>query len=128
MPFNALLTCAILSNVASFEILPTEYIYSKFLSFDSENSLAEQEGIRYELIGMETSNFMLNSGTLFLMLVAWFLYALIYFTIKLAMKVLKKNPGGKMEKFSNFLFFYLAIRILLESYLDLSLTLSLNIK
>lgn len=96
MPFNALLTCAILSNVASFEVIPTEFFYNLFLNFDPDNNLGETEGLRYELIGMETSNFMINSGTLFWCVLAWIFASATYLTIKLGLKISKRKEGSKM--------------------------------
>jgi len=91
LPYNVLLASSFLANVASFEIIPTEAIYSKFLSFDRDKTLKDKEGIRYELVGMETSNFLINSGTLFWMFMIWVMGSFWYLVLKISFKLLKKE-------------------------------------
>ena len=91
LPYNVLLASSFLANVASFEIIPTEAIYSKFFSFDRDKTLKDKEGIRYELVGMETSNFLINSGTLFWMFMIWVMGSFWYFVLKIGFKLLKKE-------------------------------------
>jgi hypothetical protein len=123
-PINAYITSKMLANVASFDIVPTEFIYSQFLQFDQQDS---NEGVRYDLVGMETGNFLMNSGTLLWLLVGWIFLVFMWLGFLLIEAGTKKLKWIRV-KLGNVLFFSLIVRILLESYLDLLLTSLINLK
>lgn len=105
-------------QVTSFDILSEEEIYSNTYEFtDTE---PPSEGM--ETLGYQSQNFLLNSGTLFLMLQAWVVLALFATLLKfLATKLCK--PDSRSYRFSLWLdrqlkwnFFY---EMFLTSQIDL---------
>jgi len=77
LPMNAYVTSKTLSNVAKFDIIPTQYFYLRWFDFK-----VRKIPLRYKMLGFETRNFLLNSGTLFLLFMSWFLLILIYFIFR----------------------------------------------
>lgn len=81
------------------------------------------------MIGLDGTNFLMNSGTLFLIFSSWFFMVPLYFLVKLITIVFNLSKITIVLEFvSNWLFFNFIIRVLLESYIDLTLTALLNLK
>ena len=80
--------CKILASVASFDVIPTEYIYDKILDFDDSQ---KSSGMRYELVGIETNNFIMNAGTLLWLMIGWLILVAVFYLLNLI---------GKTSKFS----------------------------
>ena len=89
--------------------------------------------MNYELLGIEDKNFLLNSGSYFIMLVGQMLYFLTYFLLnKCAKKLSHFKParklGVKVYKSSYKQAFKKGfLKLLLESYFDLMMACFLNI-
>ena len=81
------------------------------------------------LIGLDGTNFLMNSGSLFFSLLSWFIFIPFYFLAKMLAKIFESTRSLLVLKYvSNWIFFNYIIRVLLESYLDLSLTAVMNLK
>ena len=87
MPLNAYVMSKILVSVASFDVIPTDLIYEYVFKFDEE---AESSGTRYEMVGMESNNFIINAGTLFWLILGWILAVLLVFILNLLGKICVK--------------------------------------
>jgi len=71
----------------------------------------------------------MNSGSLFFSLLSWFIFIPFYFFAKMLAKIFGSTRSLIVLKYvSNWIFFNYIIRVLLESYLDLSLTALMNLK
>lgn len=78
LPVNAYKVSKFLANVASFDIIPTQWFYYSFLEFKNRNEMPS----RYDLLGFDSFNFLLNSGTMFLSFFSWIFMAIIYKAVK----------------------------------------------
>lgn len=87
MPLNAYVVSKILVSVASFDVIPTDLIYEYVFNFDEE---AESSGTRYEMVGMESNNFIINAGTLFWLILGWVFAVIFVFMLNLLGKVCTK--------------------------------------
>lgn len=124
LPINSYIVSKTLANVASFDVIPTQFIY--FEAFDFKRTYIPN---RFEMIGLDGNNFLMNSGTLFLVFISWFLTVPLYFCAKLCTNTLRAEKAKVVLRIvSRWIFFNYLIRVLLESYVDLTLTSLLNLK
>ena len=123
-PPNVMIFNKILTKVASVDAIPMEKVYGSFLEFP-ENP--KNSGMRFKMLGMETNNFLLNSGTMFTLFTYWGIAAVVTVALGLLMKRFEKL--GKLHSFlANHLFYAVLIRLLLESYLELLVACLINLK
>lgn len=88
----------------------------------------QENPLRYQMLGFETKNFFLNSGTLFFLFFSWFILIILYLFLKTANTILKNKKTEILLNFvSKWIFFNFIIRVLIESYIDLGLTSLINI-
>ena len=80
MPQNVYALSKIIASIACFDIVPTELLYNEMFSF---NPQAKSSGMRYELVGMETNNFLMNAGTLLWLIIWWGLLVAVYSILKM---------------------------------------------
>lgn len=81
------------------------------------------------MLGMDSRNFLLESGTLFLLFLSWCIFAVVYFIVWFINSFYKsKRIAVLLDLSSTWLFFNYIIRVLLESYIDLLLTAILNLQ
>jgi len=73
IPPNAGFVLSVLMDIANFNVVPTGDIYSEMFSFSE--TPAYRENFSYS--GYETSNIILNLGTIFLGLMIFFAYVLL---------------------------------------------------
>ena len=59
-------------QITSFDLLPSQDIYNRW-SYDFTETDAAHDGVKN--LGLESHNFMLNGGTVFLTLQAWAVFA-----------------------------------------------------
>lgn len=110
--------------MASFDIIPTQLLYLEFLKFEEKETET-----RYQMLGFDNRNFLLNSGTLFWLFLSWVFVAALLLVVKIIVSLFKARRLKTIyDILSVFLFFNFIIRVLIESYLDLSLTSLLNLQ
>lgn len=81
------------------------------------------------MIGLDGTNFLMNSGTLFLIFISWFFMVPLYFLAKHIANICNATKTKTVLGFlSIWIFFNYIIRVLIESYIDLTLTALLNLK
>lgn len=85
---------------------------------------------RFDMLGLENNNFLLNSGTLFWLFFLWLFLIVIYVLATIVQKIAFRNSKLKtfLSILSYWIFFNYIIRLLLESYIDLCLTSLINLK
>jgi hypothetical protein len=123
-PANAKLLSVILFNIANFDILPHETINGQIFDFDPEQTT---DNIRFNTMGYDSTNFIRNAGTAFYFLVIWALVCLVTGVVYIV-KGKRPRMNRLFTKLALFCFFSFVIRILLETYLDLLISVFLNIK
>lgn len=120
-PQNALKLSLYFMTIANFDIVPHENFNNAILSFDK---LSKKTEIRFQNLGFETYNFILNSGTTLYLIIFWVFFTLVSLLLGIiGLKVIQKFKTW----LSSFLFFTLIIRISLECYLELVVSCFLNL-
>lgn len=117
MPYNSYITSKNLANVATFDIFPTQQLYLRLFSFTE----TEETEIRFQLVGLETKNFLLNAGTLFVLLFFWLPLVLSYFVYKSF-----KPHKTLLILLSRWLFVNYLLRMIIESCLDFTIIVLLS--
>lgn len=77
LPINSYITCKNLANVASFDIVPTQLVYYSFMKFENH-----EVPPRFEILGYESRNFLLTSGTLFWCYILYLVLVLAYLIVR----------------------------------------------
>lgn len=68
-----------MGSLATFDIYPTDFVYEMFLE-----EMPGEANKRYETAGIESNDFLLNSGILFWFMLIWlFLAVLLHFLNKI---------------------------------------------
>ena len=83
--------------------------------------------MRYELVGIETNNFLKNAGTLLWLMIGWIILVAIHFILKIFSQLSPKTKKVAIW-LRNRLFYSLILRLLVESYLELTVAALLNFK
>ena len=78
-PQNAATFYTFISDVASFELLPMDYINSKIFMFSSNDT----QDLNFDLMGYQTNNIIKNLGSMFVYLIGFFALVLIALFLKL---------------------------------------------
>ena len=122
-PQNAKQMSFIFMDLAEFDVLPHGWLNPAFFNFDNPEPISE----KFSEVGYDTSNFILNAGSVFWFIIMWVLLAL---AIKAIAKCFRSKPKimAFSEKVHRVVFFTLIIRIGLESYLELLISALINIK
>lgn len=71
-PYNVFSFNKLLGGLATFDIYPTDFVYESFLP----EAKGEPEK-RFEIAGIESNDFLLNSGILFWFMAIWFVLAIL---------------------------------------------------
>ena len=90
-PGNARIVNDKLINIATFDILPTDDWYPVIFDFELDNEAPINE--RWEALGFETTNLIMNLGSIYVV----FLY-LIFSFFMLGVTSLKCSKGKKWEQ------------------------------
>lgn len=125
MPANAGYFYRFLMNIASFDLLPTDTFYDKYLKLkdNDEGPLS----LNFEELGYSSVYFLYNMGTLILGFVSVILLitASIYLT---AISKLCKKLKSLNTKLSNFIYWNYVIRVINEAYSVLCMCILINFK
>lgn len=96
IPKNLLEINMTVLSITSFDLLPAEDIYSSVYTFTETEPASA--GLKY--LGLESLNFLLNGGTLFLILQAWAVLAIVATMLKFLAKKFSCSPQGRAYRFS----------------------------
>lgn len=85
--------------------------------------------LRYQMLGFDSRNFFLNSGTLFWLFLSWVFLAVLWLLFKGFSLLVKNQYLRTFLRIASFwIFFNFLIRVLLESYIDLTISAFINVK
>jgi hypothetical protein len=79
-PQNAFVLSIVLMTLATFDFIPHEGPNKYMLEYDPENEITNPI---YAQVGFETNSFILNAGTLFWMIVIYFLGIIVVIGLKM---------------------------------------------
>jgi hypothetical protein len=104
--------------VANFDIIPHSSINNFIFTFEEK---ADLNDVRFQNLGFDTYNFVLNSGTTMWLIFIWIVLSLVTLCLR---KI------SKLNSFVNYLyknlFYGMIIRISLECYVELLISAYLN--
>ena len=114
LPQNAYLLSSFLIKIATFDVIPVDIMNKIFFGY---TDTSKGEGGRYEEVGIESTSFISNSGTLLLGVIGWILASITYFALRLFSEKFRRVQRFK-KWLVNQIFFGMILRILLESYIE----------
>jgi len=122
-PMNTVMLSVILMTVANFDIVPHAKFNSAVFDFKDANVFTE---VRFQNMGFQNFNFILNSGTTFWFINGWCFFAFVT-TIFARIITIEGRVKSLIMKISSLLFYGVIIRLFLECYLELAVCSFLNL-
>lgn len=123
-PANALKLSLILMSIANFDVLPHTKMNNFLFSFNRKD---QENEVRYQNLGFETYNFVLNAGSTFWLMIFWAVSAAFILGLNFLCKSKKNRAANGVRTLYGMLFYGLLIRLFLESYIELMVSAMLNL-
>lgn len=114
---------------ANMDIFNGENFYEENLTFKETAAIGE----KWAFFGMDNSNFIMNSGSYFVIIVGLFVYMIVFYTVNKICTLNAKSPvarkiGMAIHEDSYWGGFVMAVfKLFLESYFDLVICTSINL-
>jgi hypothetical protein len=120
-PLNTVTFYTILQDISSFNFLPTDK-----LNFLGNSTQMPPNPKNFQYMGYSTQNSLQNIGSMIFYIMGYFLLALLALFLR-AIKKLHWVIGWVEERLSHSLFFNTILRLIMESYIDITVSSILNI-